>query len=57
MNEIILQGGTGSLNPALYRHVAGYGASMYDLLREEPQPPGWCAGQVPSWCEIWLGVE
>ena len=58
MNEIILGGGTGCLNPALYDDsVAGYGTSIYDLLDEEPQPAGWRAGHAPSWCEIWLGVE
>ncbi|MEA2182936.1 MAG: hypothetical protein QOF69_2121 [Solirubrobacteraceae bacterium] len=58
MNQIILGGGTGCLDPALYDHdVAGYGASIYDVIREDPQPSGWRAGQMPSWCEIWLGRE
>jgi hypothetical protein len=58
MNELILLSGTGCLDPALYDdNVAGYGASIYDLIEEEPQPRGWHAGQPPSWCEIWLGVE
>jgi hypothetical protein len=58
INEIILAGGTGCLDPALYDdHVAGYGASIHDLLGEGRQPRGWSAGQPPSWCEIWLGVE
>jgi hypothetical protein len=58
LNEIILGGGTGCLDPALYDdRVAGYGTSVHDLVAEEPQPRGWRAGQAPSWCEIWLGVE
>ncbi|HEX8157144.1 MAG TPA: hypothetical protein VF526_07135 [Solirubrobacteraceae bacterium] len=58
MNEIILAGGTGCLDPALYDdNVAGYGYSIYDLIGEDPQPAGWRAGQMASWCEIWLGHD
>lgn len=58
MNDLILGGGTGCLDPARYdERVAGYGASQQDLAVEEPQPRGWRAGEAPSWCEAWLGVE
>lgn len=57
--QVILAGGTGALDPALYvpGMVAGYGSCQQDLSREPPQPAGWSGGVAPSWCSVWLGVE
>ena len=57
LNAVILAGGTGCLNPALYEpgSVAGFGPA--DELPEEPQPFRFAAGCPPPWWEIWLGVD
>lgn len=55
--DIILAGGSGALDPALYPDDSVAGHNRYDDEPEDPQPPGWHSGDAPPWCAIWLGVE
>lgn len=58
MNDLVYAGLSTNLDPILYdERVAGYGFSLFDLFREDPQPRVWRAGEPLSWPEIWLGVE
>lgn len=45
LNAVIRAGGTGALDPMLYGpELAGYGSSIYDILKEDPQPACWKSG-------------